>query len=107
MDYDTLTRQSAGRRVSLADPAASLVLLKPTMAIPHGGGKRFDANSLEYRVIGGWIAAGAPPPSDKDPQATGLEVYPGHGYARSPARSSSWWCARNIRTARCATSRAG
>jgi hypothetical protein len=76
VDYDTLTRQSLGRRVSLADPANSLMLLKPTMAVPHGGGKRFGPNSLEYRVIGEWIAAGAPPPADRDVQITGLEVFP-------------------------------
>lgn len=50
-DYDTLTRQALGRRVSLADPPASLILAKPTFAIPHGGGKRFAKDSLEYRVI--------------------------------------------------------
>ncbi len=76
VDYDTLTRQSAGRRVSLSQPAHSLMLLKPTMAVPHGGGKRFDTNSLEYRVIAEWIAAGAPAPADSDATVTGLEVYP-------------------------------
>jgi Protein of unknown function (DUF1553)/Protein of unknown function (DUF1549)/Bacterial Ig-like domain (group 2) len=76
VDYDTLTRQSNGRRVSLSAPADSLILLKPTLTIPHGGGKRFAANSLEYRVIAEWIAAGTPPPSDSDPIIQGLEVYP-------------------------------
>ena len=76
VDYDTLTRQSAGRRVSLAQPAQSLVLLKPTMSVPHGGGKRFDTNSLEYRVMAEWIAAGAPAPSDSDTSVTGLSVFP-------------------------------
>ena len=76
VDYDTLTRQSVGRRISMSQPSHSLMLLKPTMAIPHGGGKRFDTNSLEYRVISEWIAAGTPPLSDKDPQITNLEVYP-------------------------------
>ncbi len=75
-DYDTLTRQSIGRRVSLSDPAHSLMLLKPTFAVPHGGGKRFSADSLEYRVIAEWIAAGAPRPLDADPTVTGLEVFP-------------------------------
>ncbi|HYW44782.1 MAG TPA: DUF1549 domain-containing protein [Bryobacteraceae bacterium] len=75
-DYDTLTRQGVGRRVSLADPPASLMLLKPSFAIPHGGGKRFAADSLEYRVIREWIAAGAPPPSSKDAEISGLEVFP-------------------------------
>ncbi|MGH9672856.1 MAG: Ig-like domain-containing protein, partial [Bryobacteraceae bacterium] len=76
VDYDTLTRQSQGRRVSLAEPAASLILQKAVFAIPHGGGKRFRDDSLEYRVVGEWIAAGAPPPASKDPEVTGLEVYP-------------------------------
>ena len=75
-DYDTLTRQSVGRRVSLADPDASLILLKPSFAIPHGGGKRFAKGSLEYRVIEQWVAAGAPAPSANDPQIRGLEVFP-------------------------------
>ena len=75
-DYDTLTRSSVGRRVSLTDPAASLIVAKPSFAIPHGGGKRFAKDSLEYRVIEEWIAAGAPPPSANDVQIRGLEVFP-------------------------------
>jgi hypothetical protein len=76
VDYDTLTRQSVGRRVTLADPAASLILLKPSFGIPHGGGKRFAKDSLEYRVIEEWIAAGAPPPTDHDATIRGLEAFP-------------------------------
>jgi hypothetical protein len=75
-DYDTLTRQSIGRRVSLAEPAASLMLLKPSFAVPHGGGKRFAKDSLEYRIIEEWIAAGAPPPTDRDVTIANLEVFP-------------------------------
>jgi hypothetical protein len=75
-DYDTLTRSSVGRRVSLTDPASSLIVMKPSFAIPHGGGKRFAKDSLEYRVIEEWIAAGAPPPTSNDIQIRGLEVFP-------------------------------
>uniref|UniRef100_Q01UL4 Cytochrome c domain-containing protein n=1 Tax=Solibacter usitatus (strain Ellin6076) TaxID=234267 RepID=Q01UL4_SOLUE len=75
-DYDTLTRASVGRRVSLADPDASLILAKPSFAIPHGGGKRFAKDSLEYRVIREWIAADTPPPASSDVQIQGLEVFP-------------------------------
>ncbi|HTS28233.1 MAG TPA: DUF1549 domain-containing protein [Bryobacteraceae bacterium] len=75
-DYDTLTRQSVGRRVVLADPKGSLMLMKPSFAIPHGGGKRFAPDSLEYRVIEEWIAAGAPPPAANDPEVRALEVFP-------------------------------
>jgi hypothetical protein len=75
-DYDALTRVSIGRRVSLSEPSHSLMLLKPTFAVPHGGGKRFSTDSLEYRVISQWIAAGVPRPTEQDPQVTGLEVFP-------------------------------
>ncbi len=76
VDYDTLTRQSVGRRIDPEEPARSLMLLKPTMVVPHGGGKRFDSNSLEYKVLSGWIADGMPRPRDDDPQVTALEVLP-------------------------------
>ena len=76
VDYETLTRDAVGRRVSLADPPASLMLLKPTFTIPHGGGKRIAKDSLEYRIIEGWIAAGAPPPTDHDVALRGIEAFP-------------------------------
>jgi len=75
-DYDTLTRQAVGRRVSLADPASSLLLQKATFGIPHGGGKRFAKDSLEYRIIFDWIAGGAPPPLASDPEVVSLQVTP-------------------------------
>ena len=76
LDYDALVRQSVGRRVSLADPSASLILRKATFALPHGGGKRFSADSLEYRILSEWIANGAPGPQASDPVVTSLEVEP-------------------------------
>ncbi len=76
VDYDTLTRQAAARRISVADPPASLMLQKATFSIPHGGGLRFKKDSLEYRVIEQWIAAGTPPPTAKDADVVSLEVFP-------------------------------
>lgn len=76
LDYDILTRQSIGRRVNLADPASSIILQKPVFQLPHGGGKRFDVKSLEYRIIAEWIAAGTPPPTSKDKEVIALEVFP-------------------------------
>lgn len=75
-DYAALTRQARGRRTNPSEPARSLILLKPTLAIPHGGGKRFETGSLEYRVIAGWIASGMPPPAEDDPRITRIEVLP-------------------------------
>jgi hypothetical protein len=76
LDYLTLTRQASARRVNKVDPAASLMLLKPTVAVSHGGGKRFSPRSPEYRVIADWIAAGTPAPAEWDPVMTRLEVFP-------------------------------
>src|SRR5438552_4083211 len=52
-DYYTLTRQALGRRTELLEPARSLILLKPTMSVAHGGGQRFKVGSPEYQVIAG------------------------------------------------------
>src|SRR6266511_2119146 len=41
-DYLALTRNALGRRIIPADPGRSLLLLKPTTAVPHKGGKRFE-----------------------------------------------------------------
>src|SRR5438105_7388417 len=46
-DYLTLTRQALGRRVIPSDPGRSLMLLKPTAAVPHKGGKRFEVSSID------------------------------------------------------------
>jgi hypothetical protein len=75
-DYDTLTRQAFGRRVNTLEPAKSLMLLKPTETVPHMGGKRFEPDSPEYRVIARWIASGAPAPSANDPVLVRLEATP-------------------------------
>ena len=43
--YQVLTAEVKGERIpriDLASPEKSLLLLKPTMAAPHGGGKRFE-----------------------------------------------------------------
>ena len=75
-DYYTLTHQAIGRRTNRMEPAKSLILLKPTLTIAHGGGQRFPVGSPEYKVISGWIAAGMPPPKASDARIVDLQVYP-------------------------------
>src|SRR6185369_11609920 len=75
-DFLTLTRGAMGRRVTPGDPGRSLMLLKPTAVVPHKGGKRFETNSMDYRVLSEWIAAGAPGPKDSDPRIVRIEVSP-------------------------------
>ncbi len=75
-DYLAITRQAGGRRIVPSDPGRSLVLLKPSGAIPHKGGLRFQVDSREYRVLAEWIAAGQPAPTPKDPRIERLEIVP-------------------------------
>ena len=75
-DFRTLTRQARGRRIVPSDPGRSLMLTKPSGAIPHKGGLRFDVDSLEYRAIVEWIAAGQQGPSDADARLQRLEILP-------------------------------
>jgi hypothetical protein len=75
-DYLALTRNAFGRRIVPSDPARSLFLLKPTGALPHKGGKKFEVNSPEYQILADWIARGAPGPSEGDPRIVRIEITP-------------------------------
>lgn len=57
-DYLALTHDDMGRRIACSDPERSLLLLKPTAHVPHGGGKRFDKQSWQYDVLRNWIKQG-------------------------------------------------
>jgi hypothetical protein len=58
-DYASLTRDVLGRRVDPVDPDRSLLLLKATGQVSHGGGRRFGRDSWQYRLFRQWIADGA------------------------------------------------
>lgn len=75
-DHFNITMQHLGRRIDRAEPAMSLVLTKPTTAVPHRGGRRMTVDSLHYQVLSEWIAAGAPGPSEADPRLEELTVMP-------------------------------
>src|SRR5262249_3089167 len=51
LDYEGITHDALGRRINRADPEQSLLLLKPTGAVPHGGGLRLRPGSTEYRLL--------------------------------------------------------
>ena len=77
-DHIALTRHALGRRIIPSDPGRSLMLLKSTGAVPHKGGKKFEVDSLEYKVLADWIAHGAPGPKKDDPRIERIEVSPAH-----------------------------
>lgn len=58
-DYLAIVRDGNGRRINVVDPDQSLILLKATGQVPHGGGQRFAKGSWQYQVIREWIARGA------------------------------------------------
>jgi hypothetical protein len=75
-DYDNLLKESRGRRVMPAAPDASLLLTKATGRVPHGGGKKMEPDSEEYKIVRRWIASGMPYGQPNDPVVTGVSVYP-------------------------------
>ncbi len=76
-DYTALTRELRGRRVDLAAPEQSLLLRKPTRQVKHGGGRVMKEDSEAYRVISGWLAAGAPYRSGSAADLVRIEARPG------------------------------
>ena len=76
LDYDAIVKAQDGRRINRTDPAKSLILMKPTFGIPHGGGERFKAGSLEYEAILDWIKDGATYDSAGSPRLRTIRVTP-------------------------------
>ena len=75
-DHREIVRTAFGRRVSLGDPAASLLLRKPTLGLPHEGGRRLAEDSWAYRRLVRWLRQGAPGPASTDRKLKDLVVEP-------------------------------
>lgn len=75
-DYEHLVMEARGRRLFLAAPDRSLLLLKATGQVPHGGGARIEVDSAPYRVMRRWIEQGVPYGKPDDPVVARIEVHP-------------------------------
>jgi len=75
-DYEFLVKEARGRRLSPSSPGQSLLLNKAVGRSPHGGGKRMEIDSYEYRIIARWIEQGMPYGSDKDPTVVAIKCLP-------------------------------
>jgi len=75
-DYEHLVKEARGRRLFPASPENSLLLLKATATLPHGGGKRLDTDSDDYRLLVRWISEGMPYDKSGDPTVARIEVFP-------------------------------
>ena len=78
-DYEHLVKEGRGRRLSAPAPEQSLLLLKATSAVPHGGGRRLDPESPGYRLLRDWIAQGMNYDQPADPKLVSISVQPARG----------------------------
>ena len=78
MDYSAIARESRGRRIFPGDPDRSLLLLKATGLVPHGGGRLLEADSADYALLYDWIEQGAIGPHPDDPKINKIELSPGN-----------------------------
>lgn len=86
-DYDAIVHEFEGRRINLAKPAASLLLLKPTGYLNHGGELVLPEESVGAKRIGDWIRDGAP--QGRARNLTEFKVAPGgHRVEAIPATVS-------------------
>jgi hypothetical protein len=83
-DYRALISDLSGRRFNRVDPGRSLMLLKPTAQLPHGGGLRFDVDSPYYKTIYQWISEGSDFGDPVSAQVTKLDVDPPEMLAPKP-----------------------
>ncbi|WP_437191797.1 DUF1549 domain-containing protein [Planctomicrobium sp. SH527] len=76
-DFEYLVKEGRSRRIFPAMPERSLVITKATGEVPHGGGKRVEIDSQEYRTLLRWIEQGCPRSAGENtPVITGIECYP-------------------------------
>jgi hypothetical protein len=75
-DCYRLTQQIVGRRIDLAVPEQSLLLLKATGMVPHSGGRRFKNDSELYQTLLRWIQQGAPDDKENTATVTGIALVP-------------------------------
>jgi hypothetical protein len=74
-DYEALTMETRGRRVFPAASESSLMLLKATGQVGHGGGRRIATDSRHYQRLHRWIAEGGTRRRG-DPEIVSIEVEP-------------------------------
>lgn len=75
-DFFNIVKQDKGRRIELAAPEHSLLLTKPSGAVPHKGGLKLPSDSEDFQIVADWIARGAGPPEPSDAEVERIEVYP-------------------------------
>ena len=75
-DFDAIVHHSEGRRIDRDRPDESLLLMKPTFEISHGGGHLIRRESFDYQTLVDWIRDGAPKHAGDVARLQRIQVYP-------------------------------
>lgn len=75
-DHAEIVKNGRGRRVFANVPDRSLMLLKGSAEVPHGGGRKIERGSLRHQRLRRWIAEGTPFSSLAVSPAVTIEVEP-------------------------------
>ncbi len=75
-DFEHIVNEARGRRISQTAPERSLLLLKATGMLPHGGGARLKETTDAYRTVRDWIRQGARSDVGSASELTSLKVDP-------------------------------
>ncbi len=75
-DHEAIFNDAFGRRVSLLDPAKSLLVQKPVGDVPHRGGSRFPRQSLQHQILLKWVEQGAKGDLDNKAEVDHVSIFP-------------------------------
>lgn len=85
-DYERMVKESRSRRIFPTAPDQSLILMKASSSVPHGGGAKLPKDSAGYKLLRDWISQGLPYGDEKAPTLESIEVIPGTGTLQKGAR---------------------
>ena len=75
-DFAEIVKEGRGRRVFPAAPEESLLLLKSTLAVEHGGGQRIEPGSPTHETLLRWIRGGMIYQHTNEPALVRVDVEP-------------------------------
>lgn len=84
-DYERMVKESRSRRINPAAPDQSLILMKASSSVPHGGGAKLPRDSSGYKLVREWISQGLPFGEEDAPSLESIEITPGSGTLKKGA----------------------
>ena len=75
-DYAEIVKENRGRRIFPAAPDESLIIKKPTTAMPHEGGLRFERGSETHQLLVRWLREGMAYSLTNEPTLRRITAFP-------------------------------